>query len=328
MNDNEPGAAPPDGTGAVTAPEQPDQDRLSEAEVKAAIEQSGYPLEVQLFHELAEQSLNPTLGFQLQLPNGKVKELDLLSTSHSLVRFSGPAVEFSLKGVIGVKRIVPPDWFVGILPSAQPEPVDKLNSRIQCIGGLPNNGLDEYSKQHDFSSLLLGEQHFANAMHLLTKPPICVHWAVTRRDGKKLKADGPQPIWDDIETTVAASYQLATELTREWRQHSDKRSEALPHLYFMLPTLALDVPHLFLYNPMTRELSRTGWLTLRKAIHIGDGRIVSATIDVTSRDGFKELAMVHNVTRSRMQVTLQVLAARLAAMAQKQYDEGIALRAP
>jgi hypothetical protein len=246
------------------------------------------------------------------------------------VKFGGPAIEFSLKGVIGVKRIVPPDWFVGILPSAQPSASDKLAARIGCIGGLPTKGLPEaFSEQNEFASQLLAEQHFANAMHLFTKPPVCIHWAVARRDGKKLKADGPQPIWEDIETTVGASHQLAIQLTRKWCgafQRNGDKVEARPHLYLMLPTLVLDVPYLFLYDPMNNELSRTAWLTLSKAIHIGDGRVVSATIDVTSRGGFQELALVHNVTRSRVQVALQTLATALAGIAQKQYVEGAAFR--
>lgn len=325
MGDEELDNSRPIGPDADDEAERPDRSRLSESEIKEAIEQSGYPLEVKLFQELTEKKLAPVLGIQLQLPNGKVKEIDLLTTSHRRVEFGGPAVEFSLRGVLGVKRIPPPDWFVGILPSVQPTPDEMLDARIQCIGGVPSKGRPEgCGEQSELASCLLGEKRFASAMHLLTQKPACVHWALAKRDGKKLKADGSQPVWEDLETTVMASHQLATRFTRAicemWRE-SKARAAVTPHLHFMMPALVLDVPHLYVYDPMNGALSRADWFVLQKMIHVGDGRVVQATIDITSRSGFKELAMVHSVTRSRFEVAMQILAPRLADIAEKQTKE-------
>lgn len=281
-------------------PHKPAGARLTHAELLAAIKGSGYPLEVRLHRTLTDAGLDCLLGAHFKLADGAVKEIDLLASTATHQIRHGVEINYNLTAVIGVKRLLPPDRFVGVLASKPPHPDERASLRLAAVGGVPSVGSGFGHEQRGVADLLLsrGRDSFSNALSPLTSQPHCVHWAVAgRRNGQKLWAEQSQPVWEDVETAARVSDALVGEATHA----SASTRTGGTYLSFLWPTLVVgDLEYLHVFDANTEELVEVDWLVLQRAFHLGDGRVALRSVDIVTEAGLLRLASALQETAKRM----------------------------
>jgi hypothetical protein len=268
--------------------------RMSVRHIRQALEASGYPLEVRLFAELASLRVEPGLGLLVSVSDGgPLREVDLTARLHrfgtSTVVRDGETQHRSLRVerrlLIGVKKLQKPRRFVGI-EGNQPNPLSRRNLRGQILGGLPSRGVSEVVARTGVEELLL-QTGFGSLLDVGVNVPTCVHWAITRwrRREKEMEpyADSGQDAtgdryFKDLETTCLAAFALSQAVTME-SLDPDRMLHAMVVSY--QPVLVIDTPELYLYDPTTKKLRRTDWLTLQRGFKVpGLERAVHWMIDV------------------------------------------------
>ena len=153
----------------------------------------------------------------------------------------------------------------------------------------------------------------------MTKPPHCVHWAVVGRKGKDPWANAPPQVYEDLVTPAM----VADALNRSAAEACVEARAPSPTLRFQWPTLALDVPHLYTMDPITRELAETDWLVLQQTFKLGDARVGLRTVDVVSVTGLERLAATYETTISRVHGCIERRSVALAEMAADQHSRSL-----
>lgn len=260
---------------------------LSDAEVGEALEASGYPLEVQLFQELRHAGLHPSLGSRVRVtPEGQTKEIDLVAWQIEYVVLPEFEATVTLEMCIAVKRLHDPDRFVGVLGIC-PEERARCAVRVERVGGIPSHGYLPEVLHGGLLQVLTGVRGLAPAMLPISNAPWCVHWAIAHRRPEGPWASGQKPFWDDFDTIVRASYAKGLNSAQFGLERARLTAKPTPELLLSLPILVVDAPDLVVYDPQSKVVTRTDWLTLHQTFEVWTGEAIGCAIDVVTRTGLR-----------------------------------------
>jgi hypothetical protein len=258
---------------------------LTHADIQEAIEASEYPFELELFQALTNASLNPVLGFHTRVTEGgEIREIDLLASLNENITIAPRSCDVSMRLLIAAKKLHTPQQFVGIAGEAQSAHSVGV-ARTYYAAGIPSQGLIHDLPDNGIMQILHGPDGFGETMSRFVDGPVCAHWAIaTRKNDGKPWASGNEPVWQDFDTLVRAATLMAREYTAHRLQRGAKVSP-FPSLHFSFPMLIIDTPHLFLYHPSTKKLEPTQWLVLHRMFDVGNGDVVTRSVDIVARSG-------------------------------------------
>lgn len=271
---------------------------IEEAEIHAALQTSGFPLEMRLMKFLHDRRMQPEIGLRVQIDDeGTTREVDLLAKAFVARRYkvtssaetpTSRILSVLLQMVIEAKSLEPGAAFVGF--HWRGSPPENLRTSRTRFGGTP--ALDEMDEKGPFK-FLFEPGGVATALDGLNHTPVCIQWAVIRRtkpgSEQKSYADHDESFWKGMDTIVRASRTI-----RSIHTHS-KLEENHSLLAFANPTMVIGTPHLFLYDVIGRTLARTPRLIVKRAFDVGD---ISDeyVVDVVTEDGMGELVDAYQET--------------------------------
>lgn len=247
---------------------------LDENDIKAALEASGYPVEMKLAQLLAASGWSPVQGHLCKVADDDSRrEIDLLASRSrhlrgALVDGTYESVDYSIRLMMGVKKLHQPSWFVGIL-GEQLDRMNRRNLRIQALGGLPSHAVIRAVDTSLLPSMLITDDQLGCAFDFDEGVPLCSHYAIARRKAKTFEpwADGGsdepgkgERYYDDIRTTSLARFFEA----RDWAAFLlTRRPKNMAYLSVHQPVLVIETPRLYVYEPITGTLRPTDRLALR-----------------------------------------------------------------
>jgi len=262
---------------------------LTHQDIKYAINASGYPLEVELFHYLAKEGLDPILGFRTALVDGgPTKEIDLITHLGKHTVEDGLFASVAVRTYIGVRRLHAPSAFIGVV-GAPPTPHEYRVTRTHFSTALPSAGYLAGLGDGGLMQLLHGGSRPNDWMDPLIEAPACVHWAVVERTKDGPWAGGDKQIWEDIDLVVRASHHMGREAA-EYRVSQPHARSAFPSpdIRYDFVMLLLDTPSLYLYDPQTSALSECQWLALHRLFEVGSNQLASRVVDIVTKPGLAQ----------------------------------------
>ena len=253
---------------------------IQQAEIESAVARSGYPLEIRLLEAFEAAGMGPQIGTLTRPadtthPKERVptREIDIVARlSHRLPLGERDAIYTSLSLTVAAKNLAPSAAMVGFKWKAVPSrELQLLRGRI---GGSPTTVFDGYPEAN---ALACGEGGFSDAFEPLSRAPICVQWAIARRDDAM---EQEKRYWRDLDVLVRAEW---TNAVADSHAYLGSRSP-VKLLHFQLPVLVVATKALYVCSALENKLDQIDWFTLRRTFDLGD-RADERLVDIVTESG-------------------------------------------
>lgn len=257
-------------------------DPIGIRELRGAIQKSGYPLEVELFHLFKDKGMATTLGTWLQIDDSPtaVAELDLVAYFRATTPLDGEKLTSYVTTVFAeVKRLHAPAQFVGIL-GEQPASTTEALARAH-YAGLPSfgHGVYPHAQPNVTGAIFTKAGAICDTSEPLHGAPTCPHWAIVRRNKKgnewEAFAKGDPEFYRDMQKLVAARAYWSEKIAKILL--SKKGSP--PAIQFIPLLLVVDTKKLFVYDPQDKTIRGVPRLVVQQTYQVGT-RTCQAAIDV------------------------------------------------
>jgi hypothetical protein len=299
---------------------------ISDTELTAALEASGFPLELKLFHQFAAAGMDPVLGHRLRVREpveGKPSshEVDLMAR----VDASLPGIEYSPHAaaiaLIDAKKLHDPARFVGIVGEA-PTLIERRVMR-SFFFGCPSFRVTT-GRQEAYGHLFIGDGGFSESLDLLTGGPVCAHWTIVKREkdedgGYPARTNGDGKEQNRYYQAMHTLVSMAVWNERESSEHSAglrPDTRPLPQIMVYCPTLIVDTPSLCMYDPKTGQLEQVDRLMIRMMYDV-DNAVHSRIVDVVSTGGVAAMIERYKATGDLMRLGLARQGGALNAIARE-----------
>lgn len=255
------------------------QKRLSEEQVRKAIESSGLPFEVELFHKLTDAQMNPIHRWPMKVQGTeKPVEVDLIAGTERRFDVGGKITE------VGVHLFVEAKAFrrnevVGFVSADWAEP-EKLTSRFR-VAGLPSWNVVE-----DGGTVPPWAADAVSSVRPLIETEWCAQWAVVKETNGAGAPDDTGKYWPELVKLATASDAWACDVTNDFAKLPDRNPPGSLHLY--VPVFVVDTPHLYVFDARTGALRKVPWFALRLMMNVR-GHMRSTVFDVVCSSGFDHL---------------------------------------
>lgn len=241
------------------------------------IRQSGYPLEVDLFHVLHRRGADPTHSFILRSPEiEEARELDLIGRFHVQHQYQEgnqlPTARLDLMLMIEAKNWAPHRVFVGFVGNDL-TPHEMLIRRTR-IAGTPTFGVSPEGGTVYGFVLAFGE-----CFAPLNDAPLCMAWGST---GEKGILEHDDHTFKGIQTAVTAAVLLG----RDHCAFLTSGRDPTVRMEILQPVLVVDTPKLHLFDVRTDQLTETDRLMIEVSVELPSGPSYRL-VDVVTRNGFE-----------------------------------------
>jgi hypothetical protein len=241
------------------------------------IRQSGYPLEVDLFHVLHQRGADPTHSFVLRSPEiAEARELDVIGRFHVQHQYQEgnllPTARLDLMLMIEAKNWAPHRVFVGFVGN-ELTPHEMLIRRTRISGTPTFNVTPEGGTVHGFV-LAFGE-----ALSPLNDAPLCMQWGST---GEKGVLEHDDQTFKGIQTAVTAAVLLG----RDHCAFLTTGRDPTVRMEILQPVLVVDTPKLYLFDVRSDKLTETDRLMIEVSVELPSGPSYRL-VDVVTRKGFE-----------------------------------------
>lgn len=300
---------------------------LTESEIMAAIQHSGFPLEIRLLQAFQDAGFDPTIGMRFIPGEGeKSAEVDLMARCRApLTEYKG---QVYLTALIEAKQLGQRVNFVGIRWK-QPDAHSMRAMRIRFSGVPTCQVLANSSSSGKLVQLMLGgDDPIARALDPLNEPNVCPHWAYAR----ETKPNSPNSHIearkeDDARESFAKLVRVTTWLERDNASFLASRAGKSPtlRLQILAPTIILATPHLYLYDPVTQTLEKTDSLILQEMHEFG-GTVHARYIDVVTESALPTLMDRYRRVVKGLQAACDRHIQQLMDLANEQQAEANSLR--
>lgn len=265
-------------------------DAIGVVELCEAIQKSGYPLEVDLFHVFKEKGMPATLGMRLKVDEGadevpEIGEVDLVASLKGAVPLDDQKLtHYALSVFTAVKLLHAPAQFVGIL-GEQPDDSAEALARAH-YAGLPSFGHGAHSPAQPTEAhrLFATSGELCDTSGPLHGAPHCPHWAVVSRRQLKGRQDweafakGDTEFYRDMKHLVGARAYWAERLSKLLL---GKPKGTSPFTTFVALLLVVGTKEIFVYDPQKRSVRGVPRLVVQQTYQVG-ARTCQAAIDVVT----------------------------------------------
>jgi hypothetical protein len=293
---------------------------LTHDEIKNALEKSGYPFELKLFDAFCKAGMTPALGARFHSRASKEDEassheIDIIARVDTHQVGFGQHSRASALALIDAKKLHEPSCLVGLL-GVQPTQHERRVMR-SFFYGCPSFRVMT-GRQEDYGHLFIGQEGVSESLDPLSAGPLCAHWARVRREPNgNIKAGGDGPEQDGYWQTIRTLVEVALWNERQSSEHAHSLGVdvgPLPELNVYCPTLIVETPTLYLYQPLTGELTETNWFMLNVSLEVA-GSIHNRVVDVVSASGVSEMIERYKETGIRFDAALSKHSAELRRIA-------------
>lgn len=263
--------------------------QIQQAEIERAVARSGYPLEIRLLEIFEAANMRPQIGTLVRSgemsrtkDNLSTREIDIVANlSHRLPL--GPATEkgqdaihatFSV--VVAAKNLAPSAALVGFKWRGVPKKELQL---LRCqVGGAPTTVLDGYPEANQIT---FADGGLSDAFAPLADVPVCVQWAIARRDDPM---EQEKRYWRDLDVLVRTEWTNAVAATLGCLGGRGPAKVLL----FQLPVLVVATKTLQVYGALENKYEQLDWFVLRRTFDLGD-RMGERLVDVVTESGLPKL---------------------------------------
>jgi len=246
--------------------------------IRRLIQTSGYPLELDLFHELHERGADPVHSFRIPFTKEDIREIDLIGRHTAREQFDEgnqrPTATFTLLHVVEAKSWNPARVFIGFV-GENPTAHELLIQRTRIAGSPTFNVL------HDGGAVPEFVLEFGAPMSLLNDAPMCMQWGATGPGGGPLNHD--EATYEALTMAIEASIWFGKDHSTFLRTARDPS----PMMEVVLPVLVIDTPTLYIFDVRSGVLTQTERLVIRMMWTLRDG-VSGRLVDVVTRKGFSQ----------------------------------------
>jgi hypothetical protein len=276
---------------------------IEQAEIESAVTRSGYPLEVRLLEAFERANMKPQIGTLFRPPDAAhprdhvpAREIDIVAHfSHRHALGTQDAIYASLSLIVAAKNLAPAAAMVGF--KWKDVPKRELQLLRSQIGGSPTTVLAGYPEANQ---LACAEGGFCDAFEPLAGGPVCVQWAIARRDDA---IEQERRYWRDLDVLVRAE---RTDAVGDSHVYLRQRSP-VKLLRFQVPVLVVATKALHVCMALEKNrFEQVEWFTLRRTFDLGD-RVEERLVEVVTENGLPSFI---DACRRTMDGIIAVVAAR------------------
>ena len=288
---------------------------LKDAEIKAALQHSGFPLEIRLLHAFDAAGFDPVIGHRF-IPGEGEKSAEVDVMANALGTLANSQGDVLLRAMVEAKQFIERMAFVGF-KWKQPDAHTMRSLRIRFSGRPTCQVLADARNQQDLVQLMLGPPGpIAAALDPLNEAVVCHHWAEVQ-DHEKFDFIAKQ---DDthrdsflklVRVTTWLEEDTATMLTRT------PGKPPLLRIQILSPTIVIATPHLYVYDSITGTLETTSSLILDQT-HDAGGKVHRRFVDVVTEAGLPQFIDRYHRTLEGLRAACDKHLNDLSSIAHKQ----------
>jgi|CZKU01.1.fsa_nt_gi hypothetical protein len=254
---------------------------IEQTDIESAVTRSGYPLEIRLLEAFERANMSPQIGTLFRPPDAThprdpvpAREIDIVAhLSHRQPLGEHDAIYANLNLIVAAKNLAPAAAMVGF--KWRDVPKRELELLRSQIGGSPTTVLDGYPEAN---ALACAEGGFCDAFEPLARAPVCVQWAIARRDDA---IEQERRYWRDLDVLIRAERANAVGDTHVYlRQRSPVKL-----LRFQVPVLVVATRTLHVCAALeNNKFEQVDWFTVRRTVDLGD-RVEERLVEVVTEKG-------------------------------------------
>ncbi len=273
---------------------------IEQTDIESAVMRSGYPLEIRLLEAFERANMSPQIGTLFRPPDAThprdpapAREIDIVAhLSHRQPLGELDAIYANLSLIVAAKNLASTAAMVGF--KWKDVPKRELELLRSQIGGSPTTVLDGYPEAN---ALACADGGFCDAFEPLSRAPVCVQWAIARRDDA---IEQERRYWRDLDVLIRA-----------------ERSP-VKLLRFQVPVLVVATRTLHVCVALENRFEQVDWFTLRRTFDLGD-RVEERLVEVVTEKGLPNFIEACRRTMDGITAVVSARSGEIASIATAQH---------